>query len=482
LDSIYVLKILSQVFGIDMYPESYVEDFVKQSYVPPGTSSPSPIRSPSIPRRVPVEWVRNHDGTILLDHRGHPLSVDRLLATKPLRQELSSRPGPGNRKLTYLSGEGVTRTLNEVFGYDGWNLEIKGTNREQCEKDEKNRYHVAYTSIVRLTHRKSGAYKEDCGAGDAIDRSMGTAISHALKASITDALKRCARHFGDKLGNSLYQGTFSIQKAPATLEQALEMYATERANSKFGAVTNPEHDYEDSENKSISPIRKITNFQMKTEQQGQDINYQESGHLENTSSISSSSMPPPPIKSYSTNNNLLKNQSHTSMKLTILPSFNSKISEAPPGQQIPNQSIKSSAPSLTTCTSSIETFQTPMQSHTLNVVSSMQPGLLRPGLPHIVTPTAIVPPPPTPGERLQGSKLFGQAQLHLDTPIGVGGGRVTDSNPSSSNQEQDLRPTTANGIPSSTCPNMGPFANRKRSSDSNFDESSKRSKVDNPYI
>jgi recombination DNA repair RAD52 pathway protein len=30
---------------------------------------------------------------------------------------------------------------------------------------------------------------------------MGTAVAHALKASITDAMKRAARHFGDKLGN-----------------------------------------------------------------------------------------------------------------------------------------------------------------------------------------------------------------------------------------------------------------------------------------
>lgn len=63
---------------------------------------------------------------------------------------------------------------------------------------------AAYTSIVRLTHRKSGAYKEDCGAGDAIDKSMGSAIANALKSSVTDAMKRAARHFGDKLGNCTY--------------------------------------------------------------------------------------------------------------------------------------------------------------------------------------------------------------------------------------------------------------------------------------
>jgi DNA recombination protein Rad52 len=149
-----------------------------------------------------VEWVRNpSDGSVLLDHNARPISVDRILATKPLRAELSTRPGPGNKKLTYLSGEGVSRMLNDIFGFDGWSLDIKQVQREECIKDDSGKYHVVYTAQVRLTHKSSGAYKEDCGSGDSTDKNFGTAISHALKASITDAMKRAARHFGDKLGN-----------------------------------------------------------------------------------------------------------------------------------------------------------------------------------------------------------------------------------------------------------------------------------------
>lgn len=98
-----------------------MESIAQSLYHPPG-------HPPVAPREV--EWVRNTDGTPLIDHHGRPISVDRMLATKPLRGELSSRPGPGNRKLTYLSGEGVTRTLNDIFGFDGWNLDIKKTQRE----------------------------------------------------------------------------------------------------------------------------------------------------------------------------------------------------------------------------------------------------------------------------------------------------------------------------------------------------------------
>jgi DNA repair and recombination protein RAD52 len=157
-----------------------------------------------------------------------------MLATKPLKGELMTRKGPANRNLTYLSGDSVTRTLNDIFGFDGWCLEVKETRREVCEKDERQRHCVAYTALVRVTHRQSGAFKEDCGAGDSTDKSLATAVNHALKSSVTDALKRAVRHFGDKLGNSLYDGSFNINKAPRTLQDALKQYEIDRAKSKFG--------------------------------------------------------------------------------------------------------------------------------------------------------------------------------------------------------------------------------------------------------
>lgn len=105
-----------------------MEQQAQQTYRPPGHPHPTTVQTHQPPHEV--EWVRNTDGTPLIDHRGRPITVDRMLATKPLRGELSTRPGPGNRKLTYLSGEGVTRTLNDIFGFDGWNLDIKMTQRE----------------------------------------------------------------------------------------------------------------------------------------------------------------------------------------------------------------------------------------------------------------------------------------------------------------------------------------------------------------
>ena len=182
-----------------------------------------------------TQYVLNpYDRSILLDHNQIPITVDRLLHTKPLQSELLSRPGPNNRRLTYLSGEAVTRTLNEIFGYHGWNLSILSFDRVEARQDTKtSKWHIAYHAHVRITLVPSGAFREDVGNGDAVDKVWSTAAQHALKSSVTDAMKRAARHFGDRLGNSLYESNFNINKAPKTQLESLREYE-QRFKRKYG--------------------------------------------------------------------------------------------------------------------------------------------------------------------------------------------------------------------------------------------------------
>jgi len=184
------------------------------------------------------EYILNADGTVLLDHKKAPVTVDRFLASKPLRAEVSTRPGPGGKKLSYMSGDIITKTLNEAFGFDGWSLDVKQATREENVKDDKGRYHVAYIATVRITHQRSGVYREDCGSGDAVDKTLAAACGNALKGAITDAMKRAARHFGEKLGNSLYHDGFNANKAPGTLKDAFEALDVERAQTRFGFDKN----------------------------------------------------------------------------------------------------------------------------------------------------------------------------------------------------------------------------------------------------
>jgi hypothetical protein len=215
----------------------------------------------------------------LLDRHGQPVSVDRWLNTRPLRHEVSTRPGPGNRKLTYYSGETVTRHLNEVFGYDGWNLDIKSvtqTDKSQTGVGPQQKWQVSYLSHVRITivPRMTatannsnngnpsllttnagvvvGTYREDYGAGDSTDKSLQTAVANAMKSSITDALKRTARHFGDRLGNSLYDASFKLSSAPLTLHQALDDYDKEQAK-KCPLATVPQQQHNAAATNTMTP-------------------------------------------------------------------------------------------------------------------------------------------------------------------------------------------------------------------------------------
>lgn len=163
------------------------------------------------------------DRSVVVDNKGRPLTVDRLLGTKPLQEDLSNRPGAGNKQMTYLTGEATVRTLNEIFGYDGWNLSIIKHEKIDAHCEGQTKWFASYLSFVRIT-LANGSYREDVGVGDGRDRTLSAAVQHAIKSSVTDGMKRAARLFGDKLGNCLYGGTFSRRNAPQTLLQALNEY------------------------------------------------------------------------------------------------------------------------------------------------------------------------------------------------------------------------------------------------------------------
>ena len=184
---------------------------------------------------LPSDYVRDaSDYSIMLDHNRIPITIDRILATKPLQGDCMTRPGPGGRELTYMSGDAVTRNLNMIFGYNQWSFHIIKSDKTVCIEADNPRasgsklWHVSYSAHVRITHIPSGCYREDIGCGDVMDRSLVVADQNAVKASITDAMKRTARHFGDKLGNSLYDSEFNIRNAPKSLREALDLYDREK--------------------------------------------------------------------------------------------------------------------------------------------------------------------------------------------------------------------------------------------------------------
>ena len=132
--------------------------------------------------------------------------ISELLDRKLESAEVSSRKGPGGRRLSYITGHKVIELANSIFGFNGWSSAVR---REVIDRVDKNghRYDVGAHAIVRVTLR-DGCYREDVGYGTGMDRNKSNATENALKEAVTDATKRCMRMFGSKLGNCLYDKSY----------------------------------------------------------------------------------------------------------------------------------------------------------------------------------------------------------------------------------------------------------------------------------
>lgn len=104
---------------------------------------------------------------------------------------------------------------------------------QQNEKDDRGRWNVGYLATVRVT-LLNGVSHEDCGSGEGINNSKIQAHDKALKSAVTDAMKRAARHFGERLGNALYIKGNGIKTAPKTNKDALVELERSDALNLFG--------------------------------------------------------------------------------------------------------------------------------------------------------------------------------------------------------------------------------------------------------
>ena len=81
---------------------------------------------------------------------------------------------------------------------------------------------MGYVASVKLTLHSTGASHEDVGSGEATNENKLKAHETALKSATTDAMKRSARHFGERLGNALYRSGSSLALAPRDNKTALQ--------------------------------------------------------------------------------------------------------------------------------------------------------------------------------------------------------------------------------------------------------------------
>ena len=137
----------------------------------------------------------------------------------------------------------------------GWSSQILNEKLIQSEKDERGRWYVGYLATVRVT-LLNGVSHEDCGSGEGINDSKIKAHEKAIKSAVTDAMKRAARHFGERLGNALYVKGNGIRTAPRTNKDALVELERKDALNLFGNQTLLRSAEEDKATtvESVSPL------------------------------------------------------------------------------------------------------------------------------------------------------------------------------------------------------------------------------------
>jgi recombination DNA repair RAD52 pathway protein len=110
--------------------------------------------------------------------------------------------------LSYVQGWWVISEMNRIFP-GGWSYEVDTAECHRTMDGESSergtRWRVTYRA--RCVLRVGDVVIADVGHGHGIDRQLGLAIESAEKEAATDALKRCAKSLGWRLGLALYDRT-----------------------------------------------------------------------------------------------------------------------------------------------------------------------------------------------------------------------------------------------------------------------------------
>ncbi len=141
------------------------------------------------------------------------------------RDVVKSRQQAG-QNLRYVEGWYVIERLNQVFGFDGWSFE-QGAITITAIGDKS----VVHVPVVL---RACGTQRGDVGAAVTAGKSAD-ALETALKAAVTDGLKRAARSFGTTFGNRLYDklgtGIGISTKAEAMLREIDDATSIDEVNA-----------------------------------------------------------------------------------------------------------------------------------------------------------------------------------------------------------------------------------------------------------
>ncbi len=121
------------------------------------------------------------------------------------KDAVKTREGGGSKQLSYVEGWWVIAELNRIIGPGSWSYdcELTETSREHG-KNKKGDPQWQVSHLAKCTLRVGDCTIGDYGAGNGAEASLGAALEKSAKEACTDALKRCAKSLGMRLGLALY--------------------------------------------------------------------------------------------------------------------------------------------------------------------------------------------------------------------------------------------------------------------------------------
>ncbi|KAH3666442.1 hypothetical protein WICMUC_005710 [Wickerhamomyces mucosus] len=189
------------------------------------------------------------------------LSIQQKLEKQLGPEFVSTRPGAGGVRVSYIEGWKAVNLANSIFGFNGWSSEVRNLFVDFL--DEKNgRFNVGITAIVRVI-LKDGSYHEDIGYGSIENaRSKAAAFDKAKKEAVTDGMKRALRSFGNAMGNCLYDKEYlkkiaGVKCAPPDFDESNLMRYSDNAPATR-SNTAPVHPIQHSQRENFQqPIQKL---------------------------------------------------------------------------------------------------------------------------------------------------------------------------------------------------------------------------------
>jgi DNA recombination protein Rad52 len=128
-----------------------------------------------------------------------------MLSAKLDKSNVKSRK-QGGTNVSYIEGWHAIAEANRIFGYDGWDRELRSLVELGQPVEVNGKWRVGYRATVRITVFADGQeiIRDGSGFGQGIDRDVQQAHESGLKEAETDAMKRALMTFGNPFGLALY--------------------------------------------------------------------------------------------------------------------------------------------------------------------------------------------------------------------------------------------------------------------------------------